>query len=111
MLHRPDSTDPLRKSVMSGAPIPTAEPQALAHWAERELGVHVDAVEPLLAGIGLRRFYRVTTSGDPSSLIARVEMPEDPAGRPTGSPPEPALEPPGARWTSVSHGFQGVPSR
>jgi aminoglycoside/choline kinase family phosphotransferase len=60
---------------------------------ERELAATVEQLKPIASGLGLRRFYRVTTSGDPSSLIARVEMPEDPAGRPTGSPPEPALEP------------------
>jgi aminoglycoside/choline kinase family phosphotransferase len=33
------------------------------------------------------------TTGEPGSVIARVEAPEDPAGRPAGAPPEPALEP------------------
>ena len=60
---------------------------------ERELGSAVERIEPLAAGLGLRRFYRVTTAGDPSSVIARVEAREDPAGRPGGTPPEPALEP------------------
>jgi hypothetical protein len=60
---------------------------------ERELGSAVDRIEPLAAGLGLRRFYRVTTAGDPRSVIARVEASEDPGGRPSGTPPEPALEP------------------
>jgi aminoglycoside/choline kinase family phosphotransferase len=60
---------------------------------ERDLGSAVERIEPLAAGLGLRRFYRVTTAGDPSSVIARVEAREDPAGRPSGTPPEPALEP------------------
>jgi len=60
---------------------------------ERELAVTVKQIEPLAGGLGLRRFYRVTATGEPSSVIARVEAPEDPAGRPAGTPPEPALEP------------------
>jgi aminoglycoside/choline kinase family phosphotransferase len=60
---------------------------------ERELASTVKQVEPLAGGLGLRRFYRVTTTGDPSSVIARVEAPEDPAGRPAGTPGEPPLEP------------------
>jgi aminoglycoside/choline kinase family phosphotransferase len=78
---------------MSGAPNTTAEPQALAHWAERELGVQVDAVEPLLAGIGLRRFYRLRLASGPGSAILRVDAAEDPGGRPAGGAPEPPLEP------------------
>jgi aminoglycoside/choline kinase family phosphotransferase len=65
----------------------------VARVVERELASTVKEVEPLVGGLGLRRFYRVTTTGEPSSLIARVEAPEDPAGRPPGTPPEPALEP------------------
>jgi aminoglycoside/choline kinase family phosphotransferase len=60
---------------------------------ERELALAVKQIEPLAGGLGLRRFYRVTTTGEPSSVIARVEAPEDPAGRPAGTPSEPALEP------------------
>jgi aminoglycoside/choline kinase family phosphotransferase len=60
---------------------------------ERELALAVKQIEPLAGGLGLRRFYRVTTSGEPRTLVARVEAPEDPAGRPAGTPPEPALEP------------------
>ena len=53
----------------------------------------MSCVEPLASGLGLRRFYRVRTAGTPASLIARVEADEDPAGRPAGQAPEPALEP------------------
>jgi aminoglycoside/choline kinase family phosphotransferase len=60
---------------------------------ERELALAVKQIEPLAGELALRRFYRVTTTGEPGSLIARVEAPEDPAGRPAGTPPEPALEP------------------
>jgi aminoglycoside/choline kinase family phosphotransferase len=60
---------------------------------ERELAATVDQIEPLAGGLALRRFYRVTTTAEPSSVIARVEVAEDPAGRPVDAPPEPALEP------------------
>jgi len=52
------------------------------------------AVEELPRGLGLRRFFRVhLEGGTPSMLVARVEFPEDPGRRPSGSTPEPALEP------------------
>jgi aminoglycoside/choline kinase family phosphotransferase len=61
---------------------------------ERALGARVLAIEPLAAGLGLRRFARVRLEGGPApTLIARVEAPEDPAGRPAGALPEPPLEP------------------
>jgi len=60
---------------------------------ERELALPVKQIEPLAGGLGLRRFFRVTTTGEPSRVIARVEAPEDPAGRPPSTPPEPSLEP------------------
>lgn len=63
--------------------------RAIWHTAPR-------AVEPIPAGLGLRRFHRVRFAsghGAPPSAIARVEAAEDPAGRPDGVPPEPALEP------------------
>ncbi len=51
-------------------------------------------VEEIQAGLGRRRFFRVRFSGGaPATLVARVEAPEDPARRPAGTPPEPALEP------------------
>lgn len=52
------------------------------------------AVEEISAGLGRRRFFRVRLSGPaPTSLVARVESAEDPARRPPGVLPEPALEP------------------
>lgn len=60
---------------------------------EAGLGLTVVRVEPLASGLGLRRFYRVHTAGEPRTLIARVEAAEDPAGRPTGIAAEPPLEP------------------
>ncbi|MEN8159121.1 MAG: phosphotransferase [Myxococcota bacterium] len=65
----------------------------LGRWAERALGVPVEHIEPVPAGIGLRRFYRLRLGGDPGSAILRVDTPEDPAGRPGGNAPEPPLEP------------------
>lgn len=60
---------------------------------ESQLGVPVVSVAPIRAGLGLRRFFRVATRGGPGTLVARVEAPDDPAGRPAGSAPEPPLEP------------------
>jgi aminoglycoside/choline kinase family phosphotransferase len=60
---------------------------------EAQLGVRVVRVEPIATGLGLRRFFRVHVAGAPSTLVARVEAPEDPAGRPAGVLPEPPLEP------------------
>ncbi|HEY5657364.1 MAG TPA: phosphotransferase [Myxococcota bacterium] len=58
------------------------------------LGVEATRIDLLPAQLGLRRFARVTLAGGPAAtLIARVEAPEDPAGRPPGIPPEPPLEP------------------
>ena len=55
----------------------------------------IDRIEWIPAGVGLRRFARVRLAGTaaPASIIARVDAPEDPAGRPDGLPPEPPLEP------------------
>jgi aminoglycoside/choline kinase family phosphotransferase len=69
------------------------EAESLAAWASGRLGVAVTAVEAIPAGIGLRRFYRLRLAGPPGSAIARVDRPEDPAGRPAGAAPEPPLEP------------------
>jgi aminoglycoside/choline kinase family phosphotransferase len=58
------------------------------------LGAEALKIEPLPAALGLRRFARVTlASGPATTLVARVDAPEDPAGRPPGIPPEPPLEP------------------
>jgi hypothetical protein len=70
-----------------------AEEESLARWASARLGVAVTAVEAIPAGIGLRRFYRLRLAGPPGSAIARIDAPEDPAGRPAGVAPEPPLEP------------------
>lgn len=64
------------------------------------------AVDELRAGLGSRRFFRVRARG--SSAIARVELPEDPALRPPGIAPEPALEP--IRALLEAHGVR-VPRR
>jgi N-acetylmuramate 1-kinase len=75
---------------------------------ERQLGVRVLRSEPISTGIGLRRFVRFHTAGSPATLIARIEAPEDPAGRPPGIPPEPPLEP--LRSLLEAHGLP-VPGR
>jgi aminoglycoside/choline kinase family phosphotransferase len=65
----------------------------LRSLVERQLGVAVTGIEPIAAGIGLRRFFRIATDGAPHSVVARVDAAEDPAGRPPGIPPEPPVEP------------------
>lgn len=50
-------------------------------------------ITPIVAGLSLRRFYRVRLLGTPAYLVARVEAPEDPQNRPSGIAPEPTLEP------------------
>ena len=58
------------------------------------LGRDPERIQWLPGALGLRRFARVWTGlARPARLIARLERPEDPAGRPPGIPPEPALEP------------------
>lgn len=68
------------------------EAQRVRALAEEALGEAVADVAPLSAALGLRRFHRVRTASG-RSAIARVETEEDPAGRPPGIPPEPALGP------------------
>jgi aminoglycoside/choline kinase family phosphotransferase len=65
----------------------------LERLVERELHARVRAVLPLPGQLGLRRFLRLHLTGEPASAVARVEAPEDPAGRPAGALPEPPLEP------------------
>jgi hypothetical protein len=78
---------------------PMSEPIADAAWTwlsaltRERVGAEVLRVEPLAGGLGLRRFYRIALAGPPHRAIARVEAPEDPAGRPAGATPEPPLEP------------------
>jgi len=68
--------------------------ERVQHAVERSLGARVLRIEVLAPGLGLRRFARVHLAGGPAAtLIARVEAPEDPAGRPAGSAVEPPLEP------------------
>jgi aminoglycoside/choline kinase family phosphotransferase len=65
----------------------------------------VAGIEPVEAGLGSRRFFRVSLRppGEPESVVARVEHDEDPGVRPSGVAPEPPLEPIRA-WLS-SHGL------
>lgn len=60
-----------------------------------QLERRVSRVHWLSAELGLRRFARLQLEGSepPHSLIARIDAPEDSAGRPAGVPPEPPLEP------------------
>jgi hypothetical protein len=61
---------------------------------ERLPGARVLRIERIAPGLGLRRFARVALAGGPAaSLVARIEAPEDPAGRPAGVAAEPPLEP------------------
>ncbi|MFP6624447.1 MAG: phosphotransferase [Myxococcota bacterium] len=59
------------------------------------LGRDVTGIEPVEAGLGSRRFFRVGLGqpGEPGSLVARVERDEDPSLRPPGVAPEPPLAP------------------
>ncbi len=69
---------------------------SLRRLVRASLGVEVTGIEPIAGQIGLRRFLRVHLAarpGGPSTLVARIEAPEDSASRPSGTPPEPALEP------------------
>ncbi len=80
----------------------------LRNWIQSHLGTDVTSLEPIEAGLGLRRFFRVHLAGPPGVVIARVEAPEDPAGRPPGVPPEPPQEP--IRALLAEHGLP-VPRR
>jgi aminoglycoside/choline kinase family phosphotransferase len=61
---------------------------------ERACGRRPSGLVPLVGGLAARLFFRVhLPGGEPETLVARVEMPEDPSLRPAGAPPEPALEP------------------
>lgn len=74
-------------------PVPALE-ETIRPVVRQALGRDPLRIEPLAGALGLRRFARVWTGlPHPHTLIARVEQPEDPAGRPPGIPPEPALEP------------------
>ena len=67
---------------------------ALRRLVERALGARTERVEWLPGQLGLRRFARLyLAGGGPPTLVARIEAPEDPVGRPAGVAPEPPLEP------------------
>lgn len=78
------------------APSPS-EPDLVAivrRLALQALGVEVVGLDPIAGQLGRRRFLRVRLAGDrPASAIARIDAPEDPAGRPAGTAAEPPLEP------------------
>jgi len=57
----------------------------------RAAGLEPLRIEWLPAALSLRRFARIHTAG--TTTVARVEAPEDPAGRPAGTAPEPPHEP------------------
>ncbi len=78
---------------MTSAADPSIPEEALLRLAREGLGRDIVRVEPLSAGLGLRRFLRLHLDGPPGTAIARLEAPEDPAGRPAGMAPEPPLEP------------------
>ncbi len=90
---REEASDSNPLQATSSADAQQAEIQQLLR---RCLGVQATSIQKIEAGIGSRRFYRLTletAQGLPPTLIARVEAPEDPALRPAGVPPEPSLEP------------------
>jgi len=65
-----------------------------------QFGVGVSRIESIRGALGLRKFSRIwlepseiTSESTPETLVARIDAPEDPAGRPAGIPPEPPLEP------------------
>ena len=77
--------------------------ERLASIVRTELGRPPEAIEPIAAGLGRRRFYRVRfAEGEPRTLIARVEARTENDDQHHGKPasmqppawlPEPSLEP------------------
>ncbi len=68
--------------------------ERLVQLVRDRLGTEGVAFEPLAAGLGTRHFVRIRLeSGSLPSVVARIDEPEDPAIRPAGAAPEPALEP------------------
>ncbi len=60
----------------------------------RAAGLEPLRIEWLPAALSLRRFARIhTRSPEIPTAVARIEAPEDPAGRPAGAAPEPPHEP------------------
>jgi len=81
----------------------------LRRIVKRELGVDAAAIAELPGALGLRRFYRIALAGGPAAtLVARVDRPEDPAGRPAAAAAEPPIEP--IRALLAAHGLP-VPAR
>jgi aminoglycoside/choline kinase family phosphotransferase len=66
---------------------------AIAALCRSALGAGVRRCDPVAAGLGARRFFRVALDAPPLTAIARCELPEDPSLRPAGIAPEPPLEP------------------
>jgi aminoglycoside/choline kinase family phosphotransferase len=67
---------------------------SLESCVKAAMGARVLAVEWLSGQLGRRRFARLRLEGAaPATLVARIEAPEDPAGRPLRGDPEPPLEP------------------
>lgn len=86
-----------------------AREQAVRACIREALGREARRVEWLPGALGARSFARVELAeGDPRSLIARLEAPEDPTRRPPGVAPEPPLEP--IRALLERHGLP-VPAR
>jgi len=83
--------------------------RCLTALVKARLGRGVAHIVWLPGQLGPRRFARIELdAGEPRTLVARVDAAEDPAGRPSGSTPEPALEP--IRGLLESHGLP-VPRR
>src|SRR5215468_7572808 len=57
----------------------------------RAAGLEPLRIDWLPAALSLRRFARIHARG--ATAVARIEAPEDPAGRPAGTAPEPPHEP------------------
>jgi hypothetical protein len=76
------------------APAPPELEAALLRCVRGALGAPALRVEWMAGQLGARRFARVHLAGSsPATLVARIDAPEDPAGRPPGAAPEPPLEP------------------
>jgi aminoglycoside/choline kinase family phosphotransferase len=78
---------------MTSAADPSSIEGQLVQLVRQALGRGITRIQPLSAGLGLRRFLRLYLDGPPGTAVARIEAAEDPAGRPAGVPPEPSLEP------------------
>ena len=79
---------------MGRSPNPDEFRESIARLVHSQLGGEVIGLEPIAPGLGTRLFLRVRLAGSQvATAIARIEMREDPAGRPAGVPSEPPLEP------------------